>query len=70
MDFVATHRDTAMVRTEIASLKPELLTEISSIKTLVANREASMQRWLLGITATTIVGIGTAMATALIRAFA
>ena len=64
MDFMATHKDIAAVRTEmegtrteiegtrteIASLKGELLTEIAGIKTLVANREASMQRWLLGIT--------------------
>ena len=69
MDFVATHEDLAAVRTEvegtrteIASLKGELLTEIAGIKTLVANREVSMQRWLLGITATTVVGVSTAMA--------
>ena len=38
----------------------------------VANREASMQRWLLGITATTVVGVSSAMAgvaAALIQAF-
>ena len=38
----------------------------------VATREASMQRWLLGITATTVVGVSTAMAgvaAALIQAF-
>ena len=76
MDFVATHEDLAAVRmevegtrteiegtrTEIASLKGELLTEIAGIKSLVANREVSMQRWLLGITATTVVGVSTAMA--------
>ena len=85
MDFVATHKDIAEVRTEIAtthkdiaevrteiegtrteiegtrteiaSLKGELLTEIAGIKTLIANREASMQRWLLGMTSTTMVAI-------------
>ena len=60
-------------RTEIASLKGELLTEIAGIKTLVTNREASMQRWLLGITATTVVGVSTALAgvtATLIRTFA
>ena len=83
MDFVATHKDLAAVRTEIAathkdiaavrtdvegtrteiaSLKGELLTEIAGIKTLVANREVSMQRWLLGISATTVVGVSSAMA--------
>ena len=69
MDFMATHKDIAAVRTqmegtrtEVASLKGELLTEIAGIKTLVANREASMQRWLLGITATTVVGVSSAMA--------
>ena len=69
MEFVATHKDLAAVRsevqgtrTEVASLKGELLTEIAGIKTLVANREVSMQRWLLGITATTVVGVSTAMA--------
>ena len=86
MDYVATHKDIAEVRTEIestrteiegtrteiASLKGELLTEIAGINTLVANREASMQRWLLGITATTVVGVSTAMAgvaAALIQTF-
>ena len=62
MDYVATHKDIAEVRTEVTSLKGELLTEIAGIQTLVANREASMQRWLLGITATTVVGVSTAMA--------
>ncbi|MCY3641032.1 MAG: hypothetical protein OXH37_08475, partial [Gammaproteobacteria bacterium] len=62
MDYVATHKDIAEVRTEVTSLKGELLTEIAGIKTLVANREASMQRWLLGITATTVVGVSSAMA--------
>jgi len=69
MDFMATHKDIAAVRTEVegtrtevASLKGELLTEIAGIKTLVANRGASMQRWLLGITATTVVGVSSAMA--------
>lgn len=75
MDFVATHKDLAAMdakieathtkieatRTEIASLKGTLLAEIAGIKTLVADREASMQRWLLGITATTVVGMGAAM---------
>ena len=75
MDCVATHKDLAAVRieiegtrteiegtrTEIVGLKGELLTEIAGIKTLVANREASMQRWLLGITATTVVGVSTAL---------
>ncbi|MYL10885.1 MAG: hypothetical protein F4010_01780 [Cenarchaeum sp. SB0669_bin_11] len=80
MDFMATHKDIAAVRTEvegtrteIASLKGELLTEIAGIKTLVANREASMQRWLLRITATTVVGVSTALAgvtATLIRTFA
>ena len=77
MDFFATREDIALVRreiegtlTEIASLKGQVLTEVSDIKTLVANREASMQHWLLGITATTIFGVSTALAgvtTALIR---
>ena len=55
-------------RTEIASLKGELLSEmaqmntamvaeVASIGTLIANREASMQRWLLGITSTTMVAV-------------
>ena len=72
MDYVATHKDIAEVRTEVTSLKGELLTEIAGIQTLVANREASMQRWLLGITATTVVGVSTAMAgvaAALIQTF-
>ena len=72
MDYVATHKDIAEVRTEVTSLKGELLTEIAGIQTLVANREASMQRWLLGITATTVVGVSSAMlgvAAALIQAF-
>ena len=68
MDFVATHKDLSATdakieatRTEIASLKGALLAEIAGIKTLVAGREASMQRWLLGITATTVAGVGAAM---------
>ena len=75
--------DVEGTRTEIASLKGELLSEmaqmntamvaeVASVKTLVANREASMQRWLLGITATTVVGVSTAMAgvaATLIQAF-
>ena len=72
MDYVATHKDIAEVRTEVTSLKGELLTEIAGIQTLVANREASMQRWLLGITATTVVGVSSAMAgvaAALVQAF-
>ena len=76
MDHVATHKDLAAVRTEIerthteiaktdgriANLKVEVLKEIGDVKTLIANREASMQRWLLGMTATTVVGVSTAMA--------
>ena len=72
MDYVATHKDIAEVRTEVTSLKGELLTEIAGIQTLVANREASMQRWLLGITATTVVGVSSAMlgvAAALVQTF-
>ena len=57
----ATHTKIEATRTEIASLKGTLLAEIAGIKTLVADREASMQRWLLGITATTVVGMGAAM---------
>lgn len=52
MDFVATREDVALVRTEIgktnaqmAELKADLLTGIAEVKTLVANREASMQRY-------------------------
>ena len=87
MDYVATHKDLAAMdakieathtkieatRTEIANLKGTLLAEIAGIKTLVVSREASMQRWLLGITATTVAGIGAAMvgvAAVLIRALA
>ena len=76
MDHVATHRDLAAVRSEIAmtdariaDLRVEVLkeiggvkTDVADVKTLVANREVSMQRWLLGITATTVVGVSTAMA--------
>ena len=68
MDFVATHKDLAAVRTEIAKtdariadLRAEVLKEIGGVKTLIANREASMQRWLLGVTATTVVGVSTAL---------
>ena len=94
MDHVATHKDLAAVRIEVAKtgarnadLRVEVLkeigdvktevggvkTEMAYVKTLIANREASMQRWLLGITATAIVGISTAMAgvaATLIRTFA
>ena len=71
MDHVATHKDLAAVRTEIgktdariADLRVEVLKEIggvktgvADVKTLIANREASMQRWLLGMTSTTMVAI-------------
>ena len=40
--------------------------EVGDVKTLIANREASMQRWLLGITGTTIVGISNSLAGVLI----
>ena len=60
-EIQATHTKIEATRTEIASLKGTLLAEIAGIKTLVADREASMQRWLLGITATTVVGMGAAM---------
>ena len=45
---------------------------VASAKALIASREASMQRWQLGITATTMVGVSTAMAgeaAALIQTF-
>ena len=80
MDFVATHKDLGAVRAEIAKtdariadLRTEVLKEIGGVKTLIASREASMQRWLLGVTATTLVGVITALVgvtTALIRTLA
>ena len=71
-DLAAVRTEIEGTRTEIASLKGELLNEmaqmntamvaeVAGIRTLVANREASMQRWLLGITATTVVGVSTAL---------
>ena len=83
-DVAAVRAEIEGTRTEIASLKGELLNqmsqmdtamvaEVAGIRTLVANREASMQRWLLGIAATTVVGVSSALAgvtAALIRAFA
>ena len=73
MDFVATHKDLAAVRTGIVDLRAEVLKEIGGVKTLIANREASMQRWLLGVTATTLVGVITALVgvtTTLVRTIA
>ena len=61
MDFMATHKDVEGVRTEVASMKGELLTEIAGIRTLVANRDASMQRWLLGVTVTMVVALTAAL---------
>ena len=64
-DLSAVRTEIEGTRTEIASMKGELLNqmsqmntamvaEVAGIRTLVANREASMQRWLLGITGTTV----------------
>ena len=42
-----------------AHLKPTncVKVEMADVKTLIVSREASMQRWLLGITSTTMVAI-------------
>ena len=52
-----THTEIAKTDGRIANLRVEVLKEIGDVKTLIANREASMQRWLLGITSTTMVAI-------------
>ena len=52
-----THTEFAKTDGRIANLRVEVLKEIGDVKTLIANREASMQRWLLGITSTTMVAI-------------
>ena len=68
-EIESTHTEIAKTDARIADLRVEVLkeiggvkTEMADVKTLIANREASMQRWLLGITATAIVGISTALA--------
>ena len=55
----------ANTNARIAEMKGDLLSGIAEVKALVANREASMQRWLQGITGTAMVGV----TTALIRTF-
>ena len=62
IEFMATREDIALARREvvdtkaevgasIADVKAELRTSIADLKTLISEREPSMQRWLLGITA-------------------
>ncbi len=53
--------EVANTSARIAELKTELLTGIAEVKTLVATREASMQRWLLGITGNAMAGVTTAL---------
>ena len=50
MAFVATREDIALVRKEIAN-------STAALSTLIANREASMQRWLLGITSAALASV-------------
>ena len=50
MAFMATREDIALARREIVGVKAELRTSIAGLKTLISERGASMQRWLLGIT--------------------
>ncbi len=50
MDFVATREDIAVLRREIA-------TSTSASSALIANREASMQRWLLGIISAALASV-------------
>ena len=52
--------------TRMAGMETKMVAAIADVKTLVANREASMHRWLLGVTATAMIGV----TTALIRTFA
>ena len=67
-----TRTEIANTNTRIANMQAELLhvmarmeskmvTEIAAVNTLVATRETSMHRWLLGITATALVGVTTAL---------
>ena len=50
MAFVATREDVALVRKEISN-------STAALSTLIANREASMQRWLLGITSAALASV-------------
>ena len=50
MDFIATRQDIAVLRHEIA-------TSFSELATLIDDREASMQRWLFGITSAALASV-------------
>ena len=60
-EIEGTRTEIANTNARIAELKADLLAGIAEVKTLVATREASMQRWLLGITGTALVGVTTAL---------
>ena len=60
-EIEGTRTEMANTTARIAELKADLLTGIAEVKTLVATREASMQRWLLGITGTAMIGVTTAL---------
>ena len=86
MDFGATHKDLAAVRTEIEDPRTEfacsqgellnqmpqmnaaMVAEDAGIATLVANREASMQRWLLGFTGAMLAALWFAVGAPLAKA--
>ena len=51
----------ARMNTAIAAEMAETNTAIEGTRTLIANREASMQRWLLGLTATMVVALSAAL---------
>lgn len=57
MEFMATREDIALARREIVGVKAELRTSIADLKTLISEREASMQRWLLGITSAALASV-------------
>ena len=68
---MASQQSTQAPNDQIAELG-QRMARMETRMEFVATREASMQRWLLGITATTVVGVSTAMAgvaAALIQAF-
>lgn len=57
MAFMATREDIALARREIVGVKAELRTSIADLKTLISERGASMQRWLLGITSAALASV-------------
>jgi len=45
----------------MAQMNTAMVAEAADTRTLIANREASMQRWLLGLTGTTVAALAVAL---------